>query len=105
MTAAHARDRTRPRVTRGSVAHMRKYLFGTGLLNSYITGKPLFENLRDGGPFTWRTALAWVSWILTFALAIGAIIDVYRASRGMIVPDDSPVAGQEPELLARRLHK
>ena len=61
---------------------MRKYLFGTGLLTAIIGGLTLLRGLRSDEQFTWRTALAWLSWGITLALAIGAIVDTRRARRG-----------------------
>lgn len=53
--------------------------------------------------FTWREALAWLSWGITLALAIGSIVDTRRASRGHLIADDSPVHGDEAKLLKKRL--
>jgi hypothetical protein len=39
------------------------------------------------------------------ALAIGAIVDTRRASRGRIVSGDSPVSGKETKLIAKRLDR
>jgi hypothetical protein len=82
---------------------MRKYLFGTGIIGAVTSGLTLLRGLRDNEPFTWRTALAWLSWAITFALAVGAIVDTVRAGRGHLVAEDSPVSGKEQKLLKRRL--
>ena len=82
---------------------MRKYLFGTGILTAITGGLALLRGLREDAPFTWRTALAWLSWGITLALAIGAIVDVRRASHGELIANDSPVHGREKKLLQRRL--
>ena len=82
---------------------MRKYLFGTGIIGAVTGGLTLLRALRDDAPFTWRTALAWLSWGITLALAIGAIVDTRRASRGALIAADSPVHGKEQKLLTRRL--
>lgn len=83
---------------------MRTYLFGTGLIGSITGGFTLLKALRNSDePFTWRTALAWLSWGISLALTIGAIVDTRRASRGGLVAGDSPVSGDEKKLLARRL--
>lgn len=84
---------------------MRKYLFGTGLLTAITGGLTLLRGLRTNEPFTWRTALAWLSWGISLALAIGAIVDVRRASRGELIAGDSPVHGREKKLLKRRLER
>lgn len=73
---------------------MRKYVTGTGIVGAVLSGVSL---LRGAGerPFTWRVALQWVSWGITFALAVGTILDIRKASRGRMVPDDSPIHGKE----------
>lgn len=82
---------------------MRKYLFGTGLVSALTTGLTLLRGARGDVPFTWRQALAWISWGITLALAIGTVRDTYRAGRGGVVATDSPVSGKEQKLLARHL--
>lgn len=81
---------------------MRKYLFGTGLISAVTGGITLLRGARDS-EFTWREALAWLSWGITAALAIGAIVDKRRASRGHLIADDSPVHGDEATLLKKRI--
>jgi hypothetical protein len=82
---------------------MRKYLFGTGILTAFTGGVTLLRALREHEPFTWRQALAWISWGISLALAIGAIVDVRRASRGEVIANDSPIHGHEKKLLKRRV--
>lgn len=82
---------------------MRKYLFGTGIIGAVTSGMTLLRALRDDAPFTWRTALAWLSWGITLALAVGAIVDTRRASRGRLIATDSPLRGSEQKLLKRRI--
>ena len=82
---------------------MRKYLFGTGIITAVSSGLALLRGTRDGEPFTWRQALAWLSWGITLALSIGTIVDTYRASRGKLIASDSPVSGHEQQLLTKRL--
>jgi len=84
---------------------MRKYLFGTGILTAFTGGLTLLRGLRENEPFTWRMALAWLSWGISLALADGAIVDVRRASRGAVIANDSPVHGREKKLLKRRLDR
>lgn len=84
---------------------MRKYLFGTGILTAFTGGMTLLRAVRENEPFTWRTALAWLSWGISLALAIGAVVDVRRASRGRLIANDSPVHGREKKLLKRRLER
>jgi len=82
---------------------MRQYIFGTGLLSAITGGITLLRGLRQHEEFTWRTALAWVSWGITLALAIGAVVDTRRARRGRRIAGDSPVAGKQKKLLKKRL--
>jgi hypothetical protein len=81
---------------------MRKYLFGTGIISAFMGGITLLRSAREG-EFTWRTALAWLSWGISLSLAIGSIVDTRRATRGRPVADDSPVHGKEQKLLKKRL--
>ncbi len=82
---------------------MRKYLFGTGIISAVTTGLTLLRGMRGDVPFTWRQALAWLSWGITLALAIGTIVDTYRASTGRLISTDSPVRGDEKALLTKRV--
>jgi hypothetical protein len=84
---------------------MRKYVFGTGIISAVTGGLTLLRGLREGERFTWRTALAWLSWGITLALAIGAIVDTRRATRGHLVAGDSPVSGDETKLLKDRVRR
>lgn len=84
---------------------MRKYLFGTGLLTAFTGGLTLLRGMREDAPFTWRTALAWISWGISLALAIGAIVDIRRASHGEVIATDSPIHGQEQKLQKNRLRR
>lgn len=77
---------------------MRKYLFGTGIIGTITSGLTLLKSLRES-EFTWRTALAWLSWGISLALAIGAIIDVRRATLGEPVAPDSPLTPKERQKL------
>ncbi|MBD7956670.1 hypothetical protein H9651_03365 [Microbacterium sp. Sa4CUA7] len=85
---------------------MRAYLLRSGLLTAITGGITLLRGLRNDEPFTWRTALAWLSWGITLALAIGAVVDTRRAKRGHLVAGDSPASGkQQQKLLTQRLKK
>ncbi|MFS0852300.1 hypothetical protein [Microbacterium sp. 179-I 3D4 NHS] len=77
-----------------------RYLFGTGLFGAITTAVSLLRGSR-ATPFTWRAVLAWVSWAITFALAIGAVIDTRRFDRGDAVALDSPLAPAQ----AKRAHR
>ncbi|WP_353111624.1 hypothetical protein [Microbacterium sp.] len=68
-----------------------RYLFGTGLIGAITAGLSLLRGTREA-PITWRAVLAWLSWGITLALAIGAIVDMRRDERGQIVAADSPLA-------------
>ncbi|WP_246603421.1 hypothetical protein [Microbacterium marinilacus] len=80
---------------------IRKYLTGTGLIGTLTSGYALLRG-ADGQRFTWRTALAWVSWGITLSLTIGTIIDIRNASRGRTVSDDSPISGKEGKYFSER---
>lgn len=84
---------------------MRKYLFGTGIITAVTGGVTLLRGLREREPFTWRMGLAWLSWGISLALAIGAIVDTRRASRGGLIAGDSPVHGKEQKLLKKRIER
>ena len=70
---------------------MRNYLFASGLFGAVTSGIAMLRGTRDA-PITWRAVLAWLSWGITVALAIGAIVDFRRDQRGEQVAYDSPVA-------------
>ncbi|MBT2474969.1 hypothetical protein J7E68_10390 [Microbacterium sp. ISL-103] len=70
------------------------YLSGTGLIGAIMTGTTLLRGSRDT-KLTWRSALAWVSWGISLALAIGAVIDTRRAKQGRPVSPDSPVYAKQ----------
>jgi hypothetical protein len=83
---------------------MRKYLFGTGLVTAIIGGVTLLRGLRSEETFTWRTALAWVSWGISLSLAIGSVVDTRRAAHGKLIPTDSPAYKKDKqELLKKRV--
>jgi hypothetical protein len=81
---------------------MRKYLFGTGLISAITSGLTLLRSLRSNEPFTWRQALAWASWGITLALAIGSVVDTRRAGRGHIIAEDSPLSRDEQKKLLKK---
>lgn len=70
-----------------------RYLFGTGLIGAITAGATLLRGSREA-PITWRAVLAWASWGITLALAIGSIVDTRRAERGLPVSADSPIAAK-----------
>lgn len=73
---------------------MRKYLLGTGIIGAITQGYSLLRG-SENQAFTWRVALAWLSWGITVALSLGMILDIRKASQGRTVSDDSPIAGAE----------
>ncbi|MCE7480544.1 MULTISPECIES: hypothetical protein [Microbacterium] len=68
-----------------------RYVFSTGLFGAISTGVSLIRGTRET-PITWRAALAWLSWGISLALAIGAAVDMRRDERGVEVAADSPFA-------------
>jgi hypothetical protein len=84
---------------------MRSYLFGSGIITAVTGGLALLRGLRSGEVFTWRMALAWVSWGISVALAIGTIVDTRRAARGRRIDNDSPVHGREEKLMKKRARR
>ncbi|WP_144877419.1 hypothetical protein [Microbacterium sp. 1.5R] len=70
------------------------YLTSTGLLGAIMSGVSLLRGSRET-KITWRAALAWLSWGISFALAIGAVIDTRRARQGRPVSKDSPVYSKQ----------
>jgi len=66
-----------------------RYLFSTGLIAAISAGVSLLRGTRDA-PITWRAVLSWVSWGITLALAVGAVVDMRRERRGDLVDADSP---------------
>ncbi len=71
-----------------------RYLFSTGLIGAITAGISLLRGSREA-PVTWRAVLAWASWGITLALAIGAIVDLRRAEKGIDVAVDSPIAAKQ----------
>jgi len=70
------------------------YLSGTGIVGAIMTGVTLLRGSRDT-KLTWRSALAWLSWGITLALSIGAVIDTRRAKQGRPISPDSPVYAKQ----------
>lgn len=89
---------------RATVVRMgiRKYLSGTGLIGTLTSGYALLKG-ANAQRFTWRTALGWLSWVITFALTIGTILDIRKASHGRPVSDDSPIKGREGKYFKERV--
>ena len=77
-----------------------RYLLRTGLFSAISTGVTLLRGSR-GQQFTWRAVLAWVSWVITLSLAIGAVKDMRRMEKGLPVAADSPYA-PKPDKKERR---
>lgn len=66
-----------------------RYFFSTGLVAAISAGISLLRGTREQ-PITWRAVLSWVSWGITMALAVGAVVDMNRERRGVAVDADSP---------------
>lgn len=79
-----------------------RYLFGTGLIGAITAGISLLRGTREA-PITWRAALAWLSWGITLALAIGAAVDMRRDARGVTVAYDSPLAHTQDKRAKKQL--
>jgi len=77
-----------------------RYLFSTGLIGALTAGYSLLRGTRET-PITWRALLAWGSWGITLALAIGAAIDMRREEKGVIVDPDSPLASTQDKRLKK----
>ena len=77
-----------------------RYLLRTGLFSAVTTGWTLLRGSR-GQKITWRAILAWVSWAITFSLALGAVKDMRRMEKGLPVAADSPYA-PKPDKKERR---
>ncbi len=80
---------------------MRKYVFGTGLIGAITSGLALLRGLRGDERFTWRTGLAWLSWGITVALTVGAIVDLRREAKGLPVDADSGKHAKEQKQLRK----
>lgn len=68
-----------------------RYLFSSGLFAAITSGISLLRGTRTA-PITWRAVLAWLSWGITFAFAVGSAVDMRRDKRGLEVSADSPLA-------------
>ena len=79
-----------------------RYLFSTGLFGAITTGASLLRGTRET-PVTWRAVLAWLSWGISLALAIGAAVDMRRAEHGIAVAADSPLAPKQDKQAKKQL--
>jgi hypothetical protein len=52
---------------------MRKYLFNGAILGAMFSAYGAIQSTRHG-PRDWRTALLWVSWAASTAIAVGNIV-------------------------------
>jgi uncharacterized membrane protein YraQ (UPF0718 family) len=52
---------------------MRKFIFSGPMLGAIFSGFSTIQASRHG-PRDWRLILAWVSWGLTLAVAVGTVI-------------------------------
>ena len=81
---------------------MRKYLFGSGIIPAVVGGLALLRGSRDA-KFTWREALGWLSWGITFALAVGVSLNRKNGTPRAPIDAASPVHGKEEKLRKKRL--
>jgi hypothetical protein len=77
-----------------------RYLFSTGLIAALTAGFSLLRGTRDE-PITWRAVLSWLSWGITLALAIGAVVDMRRAQNGQFIDADSPQTSKKAKKAQR----
>ena len=78
---------------------MRKYFSGTGVHSVITSAIALLKGMR-GQKFTWRTAIAWLSWALMLAMSIGILSENRQAARGFVV--DHPEQSKEERKLLKR---
>jgi hypothetical protein len=52
---------------------MRRFLFNTSIISSLFGVIGVVQSTRRG-PRDWRLVLAWISWGLTVAIAVGTVI-------------------------------
>jgi hypothetical protein len=52
---------------------MRRFLFNTSVISSLFGVIGVVQSTRRG-PRDWRLVLAWISWGLTVAIAVGTVI-------------------------------
>lgn len=53
---------------------MRRFMFNTSVIGALFGVFGLIQSSRKG-PHDWRLVLAWISWGLTAAIAIGTVIE------------------------------
>ncbi len=53
---------------------MRRFIFNTSILGALFGIFGVVQTSRRG-PRDWRLALAWISWGLTVAIAVGTVIE------------------------------
>lgn len=59
---------------------MRRFIFNTGILSAVFGVWGVVRATRKG-PRDWRLVLMWISWGLTMALAVGAVVEQSREER------------------------
>ncbi|AVG24517.1 hypothetical protein C3B54_111580 [Pontimonas salivibrio] len=60
---------------------MRRFLFSSSVISAVASGAGLLRQTIKN-PWSWRTALLWISWVISVVLAVTSVID-----RGRL-PDD-----------------
>lgn len=81
-----------------------RYILGSGIIGAVTSGISLLRGTRDA-PVTWRAVLAWLSWGISLALSVGAMIDMNRSSRGVAVSVDSPEYAKQHKAAEKALKK
>ena len=56
---------------------MRRFLFNTSVISSLFGVIGVVQSTRRG-PRDWRLVLAWISWGITVAIAVGTVIQAQQ---------------------------
>lgn len=78
---------------------MRKYFSGTGMISVALSAYALLKGMK-GQAFTWRTAIAWLSWALSLAFSLGILSENRKQVRGLGV--EAPTLSKEEAKLLKR---
>jgi hypothetical protein len=61
---------------------MRRFLFSSSVISAVASGAGLLRQTLKN-PWSWRTALLWVSWAISVVLAVTSVIDRGRLPEDM----------------------
>ena len=53
---------------------MRRFLFSSSVISAVASGAGLLRQTIKN-PWSWRTALLWISWVISVVLAVTSVID------------------------------